>query len=154
MNIQTNAGGTASRENLLIGSIAAEAAALVGAIAWAAVVVVSNYELGILAWAIGWLVGFAVSKVGKCTGSKAQIIAGFFAFVGIALGKYFAISYFIDVYAVEELGEEPAFLFGIFLPEQIEGFFQALPEISTPFDVLWVILALVTAVSMTKRRAA
>lgn len=138
----------------LVGAvIVAAIAAIVGAVAWAAVVAVSNYELGILAWAIGGLVGFAVARVGRCSGMPAQIIAGLAAFCGIALGKYFAFSYFLDAYYVEEFAEEPAFLWGIFLPDQISLFFETLPEMVSPYDLLWIGLALVTAIGMTKAQS-
>lgn len=145
------AGSALPQGSLLRAAVFAATAALIGAIVWAAVAIVSDYELGILAWAIGGLVGYAVAGKAMCRGISAQIISAGAAFCGIALGKYFAFSYFVEMYHVEELGEEATFLFGIFLPVQVSMFFHTLPEILSPYDLLWVGLALVTAISMTKR---
>ena len=72
-------------------------AALAGGIIWAAIVVISDYELGLIAWGIGVLTGFAVTKAAREQISQVdQIFAVVASLLGVVLGKYFYISYLIN----------------------------------------------------------
>ena len=46
---------------VFIPAIAALLAAIAGAVVWALIIVLAEYELGIIAWGIGLLTAFAVS---------------------------------------------------------------------------------------------
>jgi hypothetical protein len=63
-------------------------AGAIGAAAWAGVVMVTNYEFGILAWGVGVLVGFAVGATAT-TGQRSPVAAGVLASV-LALATIFA----------------------------------------------------------------
>lgn len=71
------------------------AAGVLGAILWAGVVAITNYEIGWIAWGIGGLVGVAVAR-GNADRHRAAASAGVLAVVLTALsivgGKYLAVS--------------------------------------------------------------
>ena len=62
-------------------------AALLGACLWIFISLALNFELGIIAWVIGGLIGFAAAKSGG-RGEMSGIVCGLFALVAIAGGKY------------------------------------------------------------------
>lgn len=52
-------------QNLSLGAVGGIAAAVVGAIVWAVITVVTEYQIGWMAVGVGFLVGYAVKKLGK-----------------------------------------------------------------------------------------
>ena len=84
---------------LLLGLVAA----VVGCVLWYAVVVITNYELGIVAIAIGWLVGSAVSiGAGRKRGLILQIMAVLITLVALLFSEYLIVRHFV----VRNLAEE------------------------------------------------
>jgi hypothetical protein len=70
-----------------LGAIAGVGAAIVGAIAWAIVTVSTKHQIGLMAVAVGALVGLAL-RIGN--GGKAfGILGAFLALFGCVLGKLF-----------------------------------------------------------------
>jgi hypothetical protein len=67
--------------------LAGLAAAIVGAVVWATLVVVTEYEIGYVAWAIGGLVGFGVVVLGG-RGTPLAVLAAVLAVLSIVGGKY------------------------------------------------------------------
>lgn len=114
---------------------AALLAAVVGGIVWAAIVVISNYELGLIAWGIGLLAGLAVTKAAKEQISQTdQIIAVAASLLGIVLGKYFYISYLIN-----------DGINGMFDRYSFMAFQDVIMQTVGLMDLLFVALAVVTA---------
>jgi hypothetical protein len=73
------------------------AAAIAGAIAWAAVTKMTHTKLGLLAVAVGALIGIAVRKFGRSGGTTLAVIGGACAVVGCLLGDLFtAAAFFAD----------------------------------------------------------
>jgi hypothetical protein len=62
-------------------------AALVAGVIWAVLVSVTNREIGYVAWGVGLLVGFAMSKVTAQRSRQLAAAAGAFAVVGLIAGK-------------------------------------------------------------------
>lgn len=61
---------------------------MIGIALWGAIVHLTGYEIGIIAWALGVLVGVAIAAAaGPERGTGAAVFAGFFAFVTILGGK-------------------------------------------------------------------
>lgn len=84
---------------LLLGLLAA----VVGCVLWYAVVVITNYELGIVAIAIGWLVGFAVMfGAGRKRGLVLQVMAVLITLVALLFSEYLIVRHFV----VKNLAEE------------------------------------------------
>ena len=73
-----------------VGALAAAVlAALGGGLVWAGVVIVTKYDIGILAWLVGAATGYAVHRLGGSTVTVAdRAIAAVLAACGILLGKY------------------------------------------------------------------
>lgn len=71
------------------GLAAGAGAALLGALIWKFIAIMFGIELGYIAWAIGGLIGFAVTVTGS-SGQNAGIACGALALVAILGGKYLA----------------------------------------------------------------
>lgn len=73
--------------NLALGIAGGAAAAVAGAAIWAAVTVATNMELGIMAIAVGFIVGYAVRTLGKGTDQLFGIVGAVCALFGCVLGN-------------------------------------------------------------------
>ncbi len=67
------------------------AAAILGGGAWALVVAITNYELGYVAWGVGGLVGYAMSRATETRGRSMALVAAGLAAVGLLVGKAFIV---------------------------------------------------------------
>ncbi len=74
---------------------AAAIAAILGAAVWLGIIVFFNYELGLIAWGIGGLVGFAAATFGGY-GEKVGIACGILAMLSIFGGKFLSYEYIIN----------------------------------------------------------
>lgn len=85
----TPAGATqlSDASRLIRASIAGGVAALIGGGVWAGLAIGIGIQLGYVAWGIGLLCGFAVSKLGRGHGTIFQLMAVVCSLVGIAIGK-------------------------------------------------------------------
>ena len=120
---------------------AALIAAAAGGVAWGLIVKWTEYEVGIVAWGIGFLTGTAVvfsTRGGK--GTVLQAIAVVTALLGILLGKY--LSYAFDI---QEQAEEAGVSLGLFSSEMRTFFREDLDQVFGLFDLLWVGFAVFTA---------
>jgi mannose/fructose/N-acetylgalactosamine-specific phosphotransferase system component IID len=116
-------------------------AAIVGGVVWGLIVKISDYEVGIVAWGIGFLVGTAV--VFATRGAKSQqlqIIAVVCALVGVLLGKYLSFAF-----SVQEEAEALGFSIGLVSSEMFRIFRENLDDVFGLFDLLWIGLAVFTA---------
>jgi hypothetical protein len=127
---------------LVPAALAGLAAAVAGAVAWTIVVVVTDFELGIVAWAIGFAVGWAVALAAQGRrGLPLQVVAVVAALLGILLGKYGTFAYEVRE-ALEELGADvPAY----WDSDLIDFFFEELDSVFGLFDLLWAGFAVFTA---------
>ena len=128
-------------------AIAAGALAAVGgAIAWGLVARWTDYEVGALAWGIGFVTGLAV---GHAAGSRrtigVQAIAVGAALLGVLLGKYLAFAML-----VQEESELVGQGIGLFSSDMRELFRDRLDEVFGYYDLLWAGLAVVTAWYMVR----
>jgi len=127
--------------SLLPGVVVGLVAAIVGGVVWGLIVKITDYEVGIVAWGIGFAVGTAIvfaTRGGK--GPHLQVIAVVCALFGILLGKY--LSY---AFAVQEQGEALGLSIGLFSGDMFRFFRENLSDVFGLFDLLWVGLALFTA---------
>ncbi|GGF93858.1 hypothetical protein [Paenibacillus aceti] len=123
-------------------TVAALLAAIAGAVVWALIIVFAKYELGILAWGIGLLTAFAVSFFSPRITPVQQIIAVIASLIGIVLGKFFGISYILN-----------DGMSGMFSGESITFFTENIIEMSAPMDILFIVLAVLTAWQLPARWA-
>lgn len=124
-----------SESNIGLSAFYAFLAAIIGGIIWAVIVVITEYELGLIAWAIGGLTGYAVVLPAKNSVDKRhQVIAVIASLVGIILGKYFYFSYIFN--------DGLSGLFSFFTVDFFFGYFSTL---FGGYDIIFVLFAVVTA---------
>ena len=105
---------------------------------WAFIVKISDYEVGVAAWGIGFLVGSAVVLAARRRKTTAlAAIAVVAALVGILLGKYLSFVFI----ARDELDES----FGFLSRDTWNLFMDNKGIVFSFWDVLWIGLAVVTA---------
>jgi hypothetical protein len=75
-----------AQENFPLAIVAGLGAAAGGALIWAAVTVVTEMELGIIAVAIGYIVGHAIRAVGHGRSQKFGILGAICGLIGCVLG--------------------------------------------------------------------
>lgn len=117
------------------------AGALVGALVWAGIVVATDYAIGYIAVLVGFLAGQGVKLgAGKGRGQSLQIMAAGLAFGGLAVSKFFIFSHVFQR-EMEKLGQPVGYLSQV----TVNAFLGSLGEMLSPFDLLWVFLALTAA---------
>jgi hypothetical protein len=116
-------------------------AALVGGIVWGLIVKISDYEVGIVAWGIGFVAGTAVVFASRgAKGTPLQVIAVISALLGILVGKY--LSY---AFVVQEEAKSFGASIGLVSGDMFSFFREDLDVVFGLFDLLWVGLAVFTA---------
>jgi hypothetical protein len=123
-------------------------AGLVAAIAcgviWGLIVKWSEYEVGFVAWGIGFVVATAVLFATRgARGIPYQAVGIVFALLGILVGKYLAFVWVLQDVAREETGgliDVP-----IFSGDTVDLFWSARSDVFSWIDLLWAALAVITA---------
>ncbi|MDH5397306.1 MAG: hypothetical protein OEX02_04120 [Cyclobacteriaceae bacterium] len=82
-------------QNLLMGVIAALGVGLVGAVLWGAITVVTEFQIGIMAVAVGAGVGFGMQMFGKGIDQLFGVLGAVIALFSCVLGNVFSIVGFI-----------------------------------------------------------
>jgi len=137
----------AGNKNLVGGIIGGAAGAILGGIVWALVVVLTNYEIGYVAVAIGWLTGKGVSICSKYKKSKKlQIISAAWCVVGLIIGKYFIFAHSLKEYLFKEQNVNLSY----FNPGLFQIIISNLNELLSPWDLLWLFIALGVAWNMPR----
>lgn len=67
-------------------------AALVGGVAWAAIALLANLEIGWAAWGVGALVGFAMARTTRRRSRGLAVTAALLALLGLVAGKGFVVA--------------------------------------------------------------
>jgi len=78
-------------QNLVMGSLAGLATAIVCAILWAVITAATNYQIGWMAIGVGVAVGSAVRYFGKGIDTVFGISGGFLSFLGCLAGNFFTV---------------------------------------------------------------
>jgi len=89
-----------TEQNLGLAIAAGLGSSIVGAILWAIITVATGYQLGLMAIAVGFIVGYCVRYLGKGLDQPFGIIGAIFALLGCFMGNYFSI---VGI-AADELG--------------------------------------------------
>ena len=125
--------GGSSALALLAGLVAA----LAGALVWGLVAKWTEYEVGIVAWGIGFVTGWAIERAaGGRRSTELQVFAIAAALLGILLGKYLAFAF---------VQQESGLPFGVLSEDMLTLFRENLGAAFSLFDVLWIGLAVVSA---------
>jgi hypothetical protein len=140
-----------SSEALLPAVAGGVLAAVVGGAVWGLIVILSDYEVGFVAWGIGFLAGFLVVRfAGGRKGTPLQAIAIVSSLVGIVLGKYIAYVYFLKEAVREQISEEAADSISYFDGDVMSAFRQDFSNVFSGYDLLWAGLAIFTAWRMAR----
>ena len=125
-------------------------AAILGGVVWAAVAAMTEYEVGLIAILVGVLCGYAVVLFSnKQIATVHKIIAVVFSLIGILLGKYLTVVYF-----TAQLYTDMSMMKLVFNGEMISAFVETFTEyFSEPIDLLFVVLAIVSAWQIPGRMA-
>ena len=91
-------------QNLGLGILGGVIGGLIGAVIWAVIIYVTEYQIGLLAIGVGFLVGYGVRILGKGIDKTFGIVGGIIALISVMLGNflaslgflanYFEVSYF------------------------------------------------------------
>lgn len=128
------------------------AAAVLGGAVWTLIMAVTGYEVGYAAWALGGLVGFAMSRTTKRRGRLASGAAATLALVGLLIAKIFIGEFvLLDVTVEAVLADEPMMIQAAMnemegvheFPPDVQAEYDAIPVGDTLSDAMWE--SLVTA---------
>jgi len=121
-------------------------AAAVGGGIWGLIVIATGYVIGFMAWGIGLLAGYAVVLFSRGRkGVPLQVIAVLSSVLGIAIGKYVTFFHFLKEAIAKKYGPEVASEVSLFSERVIQVFIEGIGSMVSGFDILWVILAVITA---------
>ena len=122
-------------------------AAVVGGFLWGLIVILSEYEIGIAAWGIGFIVGFGVVRfAGGAKGTPLQVVAVVSSVLGIVIGKYISYAYFFKQAVSDRFDADISY----FDSEIFRAFRENLGDVFGGFDLIWAGLAVVTAWKLTR----
>lgn len=137
--------------NLILAALAGLGAATIGALVWYGVVVITNYQVGIIAAGIGWLVGIAVVfGSGRKRGPALQAISVIITLMALVVSQYLIMRHFAVEYLTEQ---EPGFP-GLPLLLPVDLMFELVVE-GLKSDLLTIVfwgIALLAAVATPARR--
>jgi signal peptidase I len=118
--------------SLALPVLAGLAAAIAGGLAWGFLVDWTGYEVGIAAWGVGALVGYAVlAAAGGRKSVELQVAAVVLSLLGVLLGKYLAFAFVNDLGALSR--------------DTFTFFRDNLSQLFGLFDLVWIGLAVATA---------
>ena len=130
-------------------------AALVGGSLWGLIVILTGHVIGYMALGIGLLSGYAVVLFARGKkGLPYQVIAVLSSVLGIAIGKYAIFFHFSKKAVASRYGEAVAANLSLFSDKVLQIFFWNIGSMLSPYDILWVFLAVITAWRIPKVRAA
>ncbi len=115
-------------------------AAVVGGVVWGLIVKWTDYEVGFVAWGIGFLVGLAVVTAARTRGLVLQVVAVLCALLGILIGKYLSF-----VWTLQEVVDEGPVQIPLFSMDTVDFFLENLDVVFGWIDLLWVGLAVLSA---------
>ena len=135
-----------TNSSILPSLIGGALAAVLGGGLWALIAIGTGYVIGFMAWGMGWLSGFAVLLFSRGKrGIPLQIISVISSVLGIAIGKYFIFFHYLKDEVTKQYGNEIASSISILMEEVIYDFIEGIGSMVSGFDILWVVLAVITA---------
>ena len=136
-----------SEQNLPLAIVAGLVSSLIGAAAWAAVSVISGYQLGLMAIAVGVLVGLAVRHLGKGISPIYSVIGAGFALFGCLFGNILTIASY--------LAEETEMTYGAALSQMLgspEMIVKLMSMTFSPMDLIFYAIAIYEGYKLALRQ--
>ena len=122
--------------------------AFAGALVWTIIAVSTELAIGFVAILVGFLAGTGVKVgAGKARGQGLQILAALLAVVGLAAAKYMIVAYAV----VHEAGKNGVDL-SYLDPRILTIFGNVAGKLVSPFDLLWIVLAVGAAYKVPASR--
>jgi len=78
-------------QNLVFGIAAGAGAALIGAVLWAVITALTNYQIGWMAVGVGALVGYAIRVAGKGVDNSFGVAGAVIALLGCVAGNFLTV---------------------------------------------------------------
>ena len=124
-----------SNQNLQMAIIGGIIAAVIGASLWAAITVITDFQIGWMAVGVGFLVGYAVRIMGKGLTRIYGYIGGVLALLGCLAGNLFSVC------AIISKQEEIPF-FDILMQLNPQIAFELMKATFSPIDLLFYLIAI------------
>ena len=119
-------------------------AAIAGGLVWGLIVKWTDYEVGFVAWGIGFLVGLAIVTATRgARGPVFQVVAVVCALLGVLLGKYLSFAWVLQ--EVAEAESQGLVEISVLSRDTFDLFTEELDTVFDWIDILWVGLAVFTA---------
>jgi len=117
-------------QNLPVGAIAGSIAALAGAAVWALFTALTNYQIGLMAIGVGFLVGYAVRTFGKGIETIFGIMGAALSLLGCILGNFGSV--------LIALSMDQSIPFDMLLKSlTFDTFFDVMAQTFHPMDLLF-----------------
>ena len=117
--------------------LAGLAAAIAGGIAWGLIAKWTDYEVGIVAWGVGYVTGLAIERAsGGRRSAELQIFAIASALLGILIGKYLAFAFDQQEFGIP---------IGVLSSDMVTLFRENLDAVFGLYDIVWTGLAVASA---------
>ncbi len=126
-----------AQQNLPMGVVAGVVSALIGAAVWAGITVATEYQIGWMAVAVGFLVGYAVCILGKGLSKNFGYVGAVCALLGCVLGNLLSICGFISIQE-----SVPFLQIVVNLLTQSAVIFEILKATFAPMDLLFYGIAI------------
>ena len=111
---------------------------IIGALIWFGAVVITKWQIGLVAIAVGWLAGFGVHiGSGKKRAVSLQIISAIVAFISILFGQYLITNHFVHQILIEKMNWQGGYFLNPIII--IETVFSSLAE--APMTILFLGIA-------------
>ena len=151
-----NLSETVQREDLtmlaLVRAMAGAAAgALLGGVLWWLIMVWTGYEIGFIAMVVGWLAGLGTALAAKPKrGITLQLVAVAAAVAGIVIGNYLSFVHLFKQAIAQHQGQAAAAQYSVLSDHAPGLFLGSLITMIDGWNLLWIVLAIVTAWKMLK----
>ncbi|HEX8312044.1 MAG TPA: hypothetical protein VF614_12045 [Chthoniobacteraceae bacterium] len=134
------------QQNLPMAVLAGVTAAVVGGGLWAAITLMTNYQIGWMAVGVGFLVGYAVRMAGKGVTPIYGVIGAVCALLGCLLGNFFTATELI----AQHLSVSEMEVISNMTPELV---FEMMKETFSGMDLLFYGIAVYEGFKLSTRKA-
>jgi len=122
-------------QNYSMAILGGSVAAIVGAVLWAVVTALTKWQIGFMAIGVGFLVGFAVRKMGQGVSVGFGVIGAVLSLIGCLLGNYLAVC---AIYAAQQnIG-----IFDVLGQVDFQTGVRVMIDSFHPMDVLFYVIAI------------
>jgi len=126
--------------------LGASLAAIIGGLVWGYLVILTGYELGFVAWALGGLSGGGIVLLSRGkSGTPWQVMSVLASMLGITIGKYIFFYDTVTKRFKAAYGADSANDVSIFSLDLIRVFIENPATTLGGLNILWVLLAVLTA---------